>query len=277
MMPSLARAGWLAGRVAGVMPAGMGFRMVGDEPKEYRLPEETPRRVRSALPFEVRVEKGVASRWIASVRPSWEAVGPGAGMIGMIAAVVLIEAGLARSDRFANDMAERGGSRPRPPATRRPASDILCFGDSLSWGLPAVLEERLGGKAYNLATRAGTPSASYYLLRRAAASGGEAEGVGRRFHAAQDRFLNPGHEQHRLRARPTATVAEAIDLGWTMPPGDLTASILLGKIFTSIEAAPRSARRSPRASRARRGRSTTPSAHPSPTRKPEGQPRHLLR
>lgn len=175
----------------------------------------------------------------ASLRPAGRLPIP-LGVVGMIALMVLIETGLGRSERFANDMAVAW--RLKAGAARREAasSDVLCFGDSLVEFavLPEVLEERLGDKAYNLALHAGTPSASYYLLKRALAAGAKPKAVVVDFMHHQI-VLNPGHEQHRLRAWPElASVAEAIDLGWTMRNGDLAGSILLGKVFASMKARP---------------------------------------
>ena len=119
-------------------------------------------------------------------------------------------------------------------------SDVLCFGDSLVEFavLPAVLEERLGGKAYNLALHAGTPSASYFLLKRALDAGAEPKALVVDFMPHQI-VRNPGHERNRLRAWPElAGVAEAVDLGRTTRDGDLVGSILLGKVFPSVKARP---------------------------------------
>ena len=160
------------------------------------------------------------------------------GVVGMIALMVLIESGLGRSERFASDMAESW--RIKSGAARREAktSDVLCFGDSLVEFavLPGVLEERLGGKAYNLALHAGTPSASYFLLKRALDAGAKPRAIVVDFMPHQI-VVNPAHDQLRLRAWPElAGVAEAIDLGRTMHDPDLAAKIFLGKLLESVQA-----------------------------------------
>lgn len=175
----------------------------------------------------------------ASLRPAGRSPIP-AGVIGMIALLALIEAGLGRSDRYANDMAESWRVKARAARREAVGSEILCFGDSLVEFavLPAVLEERLGVKAYNLALHAGTPSASYFLLRHALESGAKPKAVVVDFMPHQV-VLNPGHEQRRIRAWPElASIGEAIDLGRTMRDGDLAGSILLGKAFASVKARP---------------------------------------
>ena len=175
----------------------------------------------------------------ASLRPTGRLPVP-VGVVGMIALMVLIETGLGRSDRFANDMAEAW--RVKSSAARREAtaSDILCFGDSLvEFGvLPGVLEERLGGRGLQSGAARGDALGLLFPAQAGVAAGSRPRAVVVDFMPHQI-VLNPGHEQHRLRAWPElATVGEAIDLGRTMRDADLTASILLGKVFASVEARP---------------------------------------
>ena len=176
----------------------------------------------------------------ASSRPAGRSPIP-VGVVGMIALMVLIETGLGRSDRFANDMAEAW--RIKAGAARREAasSDVLAFGDSLVEFavLPEVLEERLGGKAYNLALHAGTPSASYFLLKRALAAGAKPKAV------VVDFMPHQIIAEPRPRAAPAPGLARAGEpsprrstSAWTMRDGDLAASILLGKVFASVKARP---------------------------------------
>lgn len=162
------------------------------------------------------------------------------GMVGMIAVVALVETGLGRSDRFGSDIAESWRIKASAASREAPKCDVLCFGDSLvEFGLvPPILEERLGGKAYNLATHAGSPAASYFLLKRALAAGARPRAIVVDFMPHQV-VNNPGHEAIRLRAWPElAGLGDAIDLGWTMWDGNLFGSILTGKVFTSMKARP---------------------------------------
>ena len=156
----------------------------------------------------------------ASSRPGERPRVP-AGMLGMIALMVLVELGLGRTHRFDSDLSESW--RIKASAARREAlrSDVLCFGDSLvEFGLvPQVFEERLGGKAYNLALHAGAPSASYFLLKHALEGGARPKAVVVDFMPHQV-TLNPGHEMIRRRAWPElATLGDAVDLWRTNRDG----------------------------------------------------------
>lgn len=175
----------------------------------------------------------------ATMRPARRAAFP-AGMLGMIALVALVEHGLAQSDRFGSDMAEAWRVKASASTREAVGSDVLAFGDSLVEFavLPPVLEERLGGKAYNLALHAGTPSASYFLLKRALDAGAKPRAIVVDFMPHQI-VKNPGHEQVRCRAWPElAGLGEAIDLARTMHDPDLAATILLGTLLESVQARP---------------------------------------
>ncbi len=162
------------------------------------------------------------------------------GMLGTIALMVLVELGLGRTHRFDSDLSESW--RLKASAARREAvnSDVLCFGDSLVEFalLPQVLEERLGGKAYNLALHAGAPSTSYFLLKHALDAGARPKAIVVDFMPHQI-VLNPGHEMIRRRSWPElATLGDAVDLWRTLRDGDLFGSIVLGKVFASVRARP---------------------------------------
>jgi hypothetical protein len=162
------------------------------------------------------------------------------GMLGMIAVMVLVELGLGRSHLFDSDLSESW--RIKASAARREAigSDVLCFGDSLvEFALmPQVFEERLGGRAYNLALHAGASSTSYFLLKHALDAGARPKAIVVDFMPHQI-ALNPGHEVIRRRAWPElATLGDAVDLWRTLRDGDLFGSIVLGKVFASVEARP---------------------------------------
>ncbi len=162
------------------------------------------------------------------------------GLLGMLALLIVVEMGLGRTHRFDSDLSESW--RIKASAARRDAlrADVLCFGDSLvEFALvPQVFEERLGGKAYNLALHAGTPSASYFLLKRVLDAGAKPKAVVVDFMPHQV-TLNPGHELVRRRAWPElATLGNALDLWRTMHDGDLFGAIVLGKTFASVKARP---------------------------------------
>jgi hypothetical protein len=153
---------------------------------------------------------------------------------------MLVEMRLGRSDRFDNDMAESWRIKASAASRDAPGCEILCFGDSLvEFGfLPPVLEERLGATAYNLALHAGTPSASYFLLKRALDTGAKPKAVVVDFMPHQV-VLNPVHDQIRLRSWPElATFAEAADLWRVTGDGSMFGAIVLGKVFPSVKARP---------------------------------------
>jgi hypothetical protein len=97
-----------------------------------------------------------------------------AGLLGMVALAVAVELFLARHP-LAFGLPDWGewSRSGRAARERAPGCDVLCFGDSMMKdGLqPRVIVARLGRPAYNLAVSATPPPASYFLLRRALASG----------------------------------------------------------------------------------------------------------
>lgn len=97
-----------------------------------------------------------------------------AGFLGAIVAIVAIEATLARHERNYRDVVEQSWRRTGQDAERLdPRTTLLCLGDSMvkHGALPTILEERLGGKAYNLALPGGPPPATHLVLRRVFATG----------------------------------------------------------------------------------------------------------
>src|SRR4051812_42261979 len=97
------------------------------------------------------------------------------GTMGMIVVVATVELLVHRvEDRHFTTNAALSWAYGGRAADRKAAGrDVLCFGDSMvKFGVaPRVLEDRLGTKAYNLALYAGSPTASYFLLRRALEAG----------------------------------------------------------------------------------------------------------
>ena len=100
------------------------------------------------------------------------------GLAGMLLLVAGVESGVsryvARSFRFESTWVW--------DATRRQArsgNEILCFGDSQIKNsvLPAVIEARLGRKAYNLAQNGSQVPGAYLLFRRALESGANPDAV----------------------------------------------------------------------------------------------------
>src|SRR5689334_9446274 len=96
-----------------------------------------------------------------------------AGLIGMIVMVAAIEAGLRHRVEFTNGEADQWSMKARVASGMARMSSVLCFGDSLVEFavLPKVIEGRTHRPAFNLALPAGTPAASYFLLKKSLDSG----------------------------------------------------------------------------------------------------------
>src|SRR5262249_28136550 len=97
-----------------------------------------------------------------------------AGLLGAIALMVAVELALAH-DPFRFGLPDWGDWARAGRAARGAAreGEVLCFGDSTAKaGLqPRVLAWRLGRPVRSFAVAAGSPAASYFLLRRALDSG----------------------------------------------------------------------------------------------------------
>jgi hypothetical protein len=92
----------------------------------------------------------------------------------MLVAVVLIELAVARQlAAFTNMFAEDWRLTGRAAGRKAVHCQVVCFGDSLvKFGVqPAVIEERTGGRVYNLALYRGQTPSSYFLLRHVLRSG----------------------------------------------------------------------------------------------------------
>jgi hypothetical protein len=157
------------------------------------------------------------------------------GLIGMLALVAAIEGSLARHamdfTRFYIHDWEAGGR-----ASRRDAKGcgVLCLGDSLvKFGVaPALLEGRLGTKAYNLAVCSGQAPSSYFLLRRALAAGARPTALVVDFVP----YLLAAEPRHNLRQWPELfSLPEAIDLGWTTRNARFVAELALGMLLPSVK------------------------------------------
>ncbi len=97
-----------------------------------------------------------------------------AGLLGMLALVIIVESGLNQYDRHLTPLAASNWRQTGAlAATAAVRVDVLFFGDSLvKTGLiPAVFEERHRITSYNLALLGAPPPASYFLFRRALDAG----------------------------------------------------------------------------------------------------------
>jgi hypothetical protein len=97
------------------------------------------------------------------------------GLVGAVAAVVGVEAGIARlgtATLTSHELDWRAAGNDARRAAAR--ADVLLLGDSMvKFGVnPAVLEAALRRPVYCLALLNGRPAASYFLLRRTLEAGG---------------------------------------------------------------------------------------------------------
>ena len=107
---------------------------------------------------------------IGRLRGRWPA-----GLVGMLALVAAVEAGVVRLGREIGTLTSADWRRDRQAAASEAAAgaEVLCFGDSLvkTGVTPAALEARLDRPVYNLAALGSPVPASYFLLRRALDAG----------------------------------------------------------------------------------------------------------
>ncbi|HEY2155409.1 MAG TPA: hypothetical protein VGH33_07250, partial [Isosphaeraceae bacterium] len=94
-----------------------------------------------------------------------------AGLAGMLALVLAVEAGFLRGARDLEALSAADWGRARKAAAGEAVAnvEVLCVGDSLvkTGIIPAALEARLDRRAYNLAALGAPPPAAYALLKRA--------------------------------------------------------------------------------------------------------------
>ena len=164
----------------------------------------------------------------------WRRPGPRrwpTGLIGTIALVAIVEAGLTSRGRdlsmiFAESWA-RSGRAAGGEAVR---SEVVAFGDSLVMHgfAPRVLEARSGRTAFNLAMPRGAIPAHDFLLRRVLEAGGRPTAI------LVDGELLEDDPLDLTRLWPEmATWREAIDLAWTARDATFLGRVALGRLLTS--------------------------------------------
>jgi hypothetical protein len=158
------------------------------------------------------------------------------GAIGTIVLIAAVELLVHRvEDRYFTTNAALSWAFGGRAADRKAAGrDVLCFGDSMvKFGVaPRVLEDRLGAKAYNLALYAGSPTASYFLLRRALEAGARPSAILVDF---QPSVLACGPRFHIRLWPELLSVRDAWDLAWTARDADLLASILVARLLPTAK------------------------------------------
>ena len=158
------------------------------------------------------------------------------GLLGFIVLVIAVESGLDRGGRYANDQADHWGIKKKVARGEAVTCDILSFGDSLVEFavLPKVIEERSRRSTYNLAIPAGTPAATYQLLKAAIDAGARPRAVVVDFLPFQ-LVRMPFFENTRRRMWPEgANLAELFEFAWSRRDPDFAASMGLARLFKSI-------------------------------------------
>lgn len=158
------------------------------------------------------------------------------GFLGMLAAAAAVECGVARLDVHVSGMGPVCWRMSRNAADRERGSAILCFGTSLSKEglLPAVIEERTGKRAYNLAVIGGPMPASYFLLRRALEAGTRPAAI---VIDAQDGPVDPSRRREPYQALAQEwrnwpellDVRDCLDLAWSARDAGFFAATVLAK------------------------------------------------
>jgi hypothetical protein len=118
-------------------------------------------------------------------------------------------------------------------AHEAPRAEILCFGDSLTEGgvQPRVLQARLGRPAYNLAMPGQPPYVSYFLLRRALASGARPAAVVVDFAPSMC-----ASDPRELCTEVTDLLGlrDCLDLAWATGDGSVCGSLLFSWLLPTL-------------------------------------------
>ncbi len=158
------------------------------------------------------------------------------GFLGSLVLVILIERSLiAHNLAFSNLSGECWNRAGREVLTVAPGKDVLCMGDSqIKCGMVTpLIEERTGRSAYNLAAFGAPPPATYFLLRRALASGAAPRTIVLGF--SPDLLgIRPGEMGH-FQWADLLDLRETVELAWTSRDPELFASITLSRLFPSIK------------------------------------------
>lgn len=158
-----------------------------------------------------------------------------AGLVGVVAFLVLVEGGLGRRGAAPRDqMSTTWQAAARWSGGAESRVGLLCLGDSLvkEGVMPRELGRRLGLLAYNLAVPGGSAPSSFFLLRRAIRAGAWPRAVVVDFHP---NLLSaaPGSELQYW--SDLLDLGEAIDLGWNSGDPRLTLRTLALAAFPSVK------------------------------------------
>lgn len=159
-------------------------------------------------------------------RHSWPA-----GLAGMLALVIGVEAGVARNETGLMSASTLLWHQSGRAASGEAAgSEVFCFGDSLVLnGLaPAVIEGRLGKPAYNLAVPRGQAAASLFLLRRVLRGGAQPAAILMDGDALE---VDPLEPDLAAAWGALATLPECAELAWNAQDPDAFRALALASAW----------------------------------------------
>ena len=150
------------------------------------------------------------------------------GMLGAIAAVLSIEAAIARHDfELTRPECMNWRMSRRSAARNAPGCDVLCLGTSMvQEGIfPRVIEQETGKRTYNLGVCAGRVEYDYYYLLQALAAGARPSTVVVDFHPAflSASYRGGGGHSDALR------LGDCLDMAWTVGDASFFATLALAK------------------------------------------------
>jgi hypothetical protein len=157
------------------------------------------------------------------------------GLLGMIGLLVTIESFIVCHDLvFSHPWGVDWRQSRRAASRYAPYCQILCFGDSLTkYGVaPRILKDRLGRRVYNLATIAGPPTNSFFLLRQALESGARPEAVLVDF---IPHLLSSSPRRTEQLLPEVMSLRDCLDLAWTLRDPGLFGSLALARLLPSVK------------------------------------------
>jgi Protein of unknown function (DUF1574) len=157
-----------------------------------------------------------------------------AGALGMLFLVLMVEGFVPRDNLDTLDADDWRYQVSRGEAVRSARGrDVLYFGDSLMEDgiLPAVIERRSGLRGYNLAVNGSQPSVSYFLFRKALASGARPRAVVLECHSY---LLIPSPECKARHLPYLLDALETLSLAWQSRSGTLFAQAMAGRVLPSL-------------------------------------------
>ena len=155
------------------------------------------------------------------------------GLLGMLALMLPCEYFFAHNDlKFSRLEAEDWKHTARVAAGELPSGGVFFFGDSqVKFGVsPLLLESKLGQPSHCLAIQAGQAPSTYFLLKRALASGIIPSAIVVDF---EPHLLRDGLEHNRRTWGEMLTLPECLELAWNARSGDAFASMALGRYLSS--------------------------------------------